>query len=303
MKRRTSILALLLFGITLCFWLSVMARNKAQRPLNVVRALFPGSSEVKGWTRKGAPRFFKGDGIFHYMDGAGEIPKACGFRILGVADYAGIDGVTVTAEIYDMGNSANAFGLYSLKRDPTEIFRELDHRAMLGAGELIFWKGCYTVLLFSDIQKKMKDDELLSLGRAISARIKQKGALPDLLAYLPTESYIENSVKYFHGKFALDTIQFIKNNAFRLGPHTDVAVAAYEGPKRRLMLIRYPSMGAAERAMRTYHESFEVKSMMATQHGPFIGVVWGGKDEFAAKQLLTRLSHTLKEPSSPWDEG
>jgi hypothetical protein len=243
------------------------------------------------------------------MDGAGEIPKACGYRALDVATYTRRSSSPVTLEIYDMGSGANAFGLYSMKRNPAGPFINLDHPAQLGAGELLFWKGRYTVIVAADNPKQILAADLLTLGKAAAARISDRGDLPDLLRYLPRDGYRDNSVRYFHGKMALDTIKFIRENLFALSPQTEVVVASYEQPKGKLMLIRYPSTAAAESAMNGCRQAPAARSISVMRQGRLIGAAWdagtaslrapGG----AARPLLDRLRHTLQRPGSPWTKA
>ncbi|MGC8834985.1 MAG: DUF6599 family protein, partial [Armatimonadota bacterium] len=112
------------------------------RPANFAQPTAP-----PGWRQVGQVRSISGDQIFDYMNGAGEIPKACRYRSLKVFNYAGPADVKITVEVYDMGTSADAFGLYSMKREPESRIIRLGNRAALGYSDLVFWKDRYTFII------------------------------------------------------------------------------------------------------------------------------------------------------------
>ncbi|HET6384624.1 MAG TPA: DUF6599 family protein [Armatimonadota bacterium] len=267
-----------------------------------VQRLLARTGNLKGWRRRGPPRLFTGDRVFDYMDGAGEIPKACGYRALGVEQFAAPGGAVVTAEVYDMGTPANAFGLVSMKRDPKARHIELDHRAEAGTGELVLWKGRFTFILYSDKLRGIKAEQLLPLARSMTSAIRERGALPDLLQYLPHAGYVQNSVKYFHTKPALDTIRFTEDGSFQLTPSTEAAAASYAGGVS-LVVIRYPTAGAAGAALRALPPAPRRRPLFVVGHDRLIGAAWDRTDGRAARKMLDKLHSLLLKPGSPWPDA
>lgn len=279
--------------------------------------------KVPGWRLKEGPRFFVGDKIFDYMDGAGEIPKACGFRMLGVAEFVQAQGLGVTVELYDMGTDANAFGLYSMRREPSHTFvASFTHPASQSQGQIIFWKGRYTVILFTEETKRLKKEEFLQLALALEQSIPSPGAYPDLLRYLPQQGYVPHSAKFFHGKFALDTVWFQKENLLQVGPQTDVVFAQYRSPTLRLLLVRYPDPQTAVRVFAAGQKRFGLGKSAAPSPpfvaavgkqpdklGPFLGMVawrnflgllWGAASASEVETALKRLAQSLQKPVPAW---
>jgi hypothetical protein len=256
-----------------------------------------------GWKQIGQVRIISGDRIFDYMDGAGEIPKACRYRSLKVFNYAGPADVKITVEVYDMGTSADAFGLYSMKREPKSRIIRLDNRAALGYSDLVFWKDRYTFIIFSEGEKRASTASLLAFAKAFGAQVPRRGRLPDLLRHLPREGYVENSVKFFHGKSALDTVKFLPQDVFGLRALPDVAVAMYNRPRGSAMVIRYPTAKAAAEAVQACRRTPTAKGILVVRQGRLLGAVWGTPSSSAAAQLLRRLENRLKKPGAPWQEG
>jgi hypothetical protein len=271
--------------------------------------LLPTAAQGKGWTPKGAPKRLTGEQIYDYMDGAGEIPLACGYQTLAVAEYVGKSGTVITIELYDMGDSANAFGLYSMKRLPTGrvVTTMGSHaapvQAQAGFNELLCHKGRYTVLLFGDASGKVKDADLLALGTTLVAGIKEASAPPDLLRSLPQEGYVARTAKYFHGKAAMDTVKFVREDVFRLKARPEVAVATYANPPGKLMVIRYGSATEAAQALHAAQQASETKGTIFVQQGRLLGAAWTAKSkpiDLAGKPvdpaLVSRLKRTLQKP-------
>ncbi|MGQ9525135.1 MAG: DUF6599 family protein [Armatimonadota bacterium] len=256
-----------------------------------------------GWRQAQPVRTISGDEIYDYMDGAGEIPKACGYRSLKVFTYTGPAGTQVTVEMYDMGSSANAFGLYSMKRGPDSRTIRLDHRAAFGHSDLVLWKDRHTFIIFSEGQKRASEATLIAFARAFSMQVPGRGQLPDLLRYLPRNGYVENSVKFFHGKPALDTIKFLPKDVFGLRAFPEAAVAQYARPRGTAMVIRYPSVDAASDAETRCRRMLEARGTQVVRYGRMLGAVWGAPSTSAAAQLLRRVANTLRKPGPVWREG
>jgi hypothetical protein len=240
-----------------------------------------------------------GDAIFDYMDGAGEIVKACGYRSLTVSHFMRPELGAVTVEQYDMGNPANAFGLYSMKRNPGGRVVELDHPAQLDTSGLLFWKGRYTFFVFPSDPESKVASQLLPLGKMIGRSVKDRGDPPDLLRYLPVEGYRPDSVKYFRGKAALDTVKFVQQDVLGLRQGAEVAAAVYRQPVAKALVARYAKEEAAVRALAACKRLPPSAGLQVIRQGRLLGAAWG-TSQTAARQLLAKLERSLRQPGPPW---
>lgn len=268
-----------------------------------------------GWSLLPDAQHLSGDQIYDYMNGEGEIPVACGYRALHVYQLAHTGGLGAKLELYDQGESSNAFGLYSQWRTADDQIENLTHRARLAAEQIIFWRGKYTARLLAEPPEQGTLDLLRPLAEDLNGQLPGPGNLPDLLRYLPADGRVENSAGFFHGKFALDVWWFQEQDHLRLSPRTNVVHADYAG-KELVLIVEYPSAAVAEQVLAAWAESFGAEQaeggwlaadslgqMAATAVGARLGLVLYAADEPAAQAMLARLNESLTAPGVAWVEG
>jgi hypothetical protein len=261
--------------------------------------LLPPSAQSTLWALKAEPKKISGTAIYDYMDGAGEIPIACGYTALAVGEYTRKTGGQITAELYEMSSPADAFGLYSMKRlangKPIQVGSPAaGAQAQTGYHELLFHRGKYTCLVFADDSGKVTDADLMTIANLISSGIKQPSPLPDLLKMLPAEGVVPRSVKYFHGKAAMDTVKFVRDDVFRLKAHPEVAVATYASGKA--MVLRYGSTSEAGMVIASASRASELKAFTLVQSGKLVGAVWSLVGKPADSSLVSRLKRSMSAP-------
>lgn len=288
-------------------------------------ALLPGANAIAGWTVKEGPKLYSGDQLFDYMDGAGEIPRSYGFQQLAAAKY--VKGKTILeVAVFDMGSAANAFGYYSarsfLERTPkaNERILPLDNPAHLYAtvGVLTFWKDRYTVILQPDVGSLPDTASLTQFARAVSAKIRAKGRIPDLLERLPRAGMVANTARYVRGKAAFDaTIAFQAKDVFGMTKGADAVAAEYAlpGAVGTLAIVREATSRNATDAIAAYRQTLATrkaifapnsppdafaaqlprgKAMGTIVQGRFVGIVVGAKDTTAVASGLKSLRAALK---------
>lgn len=140
-----------------------------------------------------APSFYSPDNLYRYMDGAADIFVEYGVRTMLHLD-AQVKAVDVTVDVFDMGSSDTAFGMYAAERSPDYQFIHLGSEGYWNTGILNFVQDRYYVKLagFGD----GADAVLETFARAISTNIGTNPAIPALLAQLPTENRRPHSEQY-----------------------------------------------------------------------------------------------------------
>ncbi len=279
-------------------WLLASMLLAPPAPEAVLQAAFADGA----WRPSGAPRIITGTDIYEYMDGAGELPLACGYRRLVVQALRHGDGRQLTVELYACANSADAYGIYSLRRQPGEEIVALSHRARYVEGELAGWRGVYTFVLSTAARTQVSRDELAALARRVEAQIGDAGALPDLLRYLPAEGRVPDSGRYFHGKFALDTVWFQRDNVLSVGERTETVAARYEQPAAGALVTAYATADEAQVALAQWAKSRSAGEA-AVAVGSRLGLVFDAADAGAAETLSARLRRSLADPGPVWTEG
>jgi hypothetical protein len=209
------------------------------------------------WTRTGDDEFYDQKTIFKYMDGAGEVYLSFAFQRLLVRRYVQPGGAEVIVELYDMGNAADAFGIFSRNRQGKEA--GIGQGSEARSGYLVFWRDRYFATVFAGTDDDGARNAVPVFGRAIADRIPGRGAVPVLVSWLPPGGLRDTSIRYFHKHTDLNEHYFIADdNILDLGPQTEAVIANYlaQPYEMYLLLIRYPTGQSADAAFTKYAEAF-----------------------------------------------
>jgi hypothetical protein len=210
--------------------------------------------EVAGWKVSGEDRTFDRKTIFDYLDGGAEIYLAYDFRRLFTRQFVKLGERRVIADVFDMGSSRDAFGIFSFEREGEDV--GIGQDSEYAAGLLRFWKGTYFVAVTCERETPSSRSAALSLGRAIAAAISASGERPDLLAALPGGNLVPLSVRYFHQASSLNYHYFVADqNILNLSKRTEAVIARHAvrgGKPCVLLLVRYPDAAAARGALRKF---------------------------------------------------
>jgi hypothetical protein len=215
-------------------------------------------AEAEGWKASGEDRVFTRDTVAEYAGKSADILLGFPFRLLLVRDYLGEpEGAVLSAEIYDMSTSADAFGIFS--HGPPGERVEIAQEGLLSGSTLRFWKGNIFVRLRGSGGPAGARSVLVALGRRIAASIIRTGARPRILAGLPSDGLNAESVRYFHTQVSLDLDYYLADRkALFLDETSDVALGKYPsaGSETLLLVVRYASPQNADRAFRRFGGDF-----------------------------------------------
>jgi hypothetical protein len=264
-------------------------------------------SEAEGWKWDEKEERYDGRAIFKYIDGAGELYLAYGFQGLVVHRFEKYGKPLITADVYEMRSSADAYGLFSFERQDEEI--GIGQGSEFGGGLLRFWKGNYFVSVYAEGEGEGVDKAVTALGRAIAASITNTGPKPELIRYLPARRN-ETTVYFFRSHVLLNQRFFISHqNILELGPDVESLLAEYGGGKEKmhLLLIRYPSETKALAALSSFRKSYlpeaaagkpvkteEGKWTGFSRLGKFLAIVFGAVSEADAVNLMNAVETNLR---------
>jgi hypothetical protein len=231
-------------------------------------AIFP--AEVSGWKWDGKENHYNRKTIFDYINGAGELYIAYNFNSVKVRRYEKGSQPPITAEVYDMGTSEDAFGVFSFERQDEEA--GIGQGSEFGGGLLRFWKGKFFVSVFAEGQGKEAEAATLDIGKAIANSIKSTGPIPKLLGVLPNgkTGLLEKSTRYFHSHILLNQRFFVANqNILNLNPKTEAVLGQYAQGQQKihLLIIRYSEESEAAAALQKFKKAYmpEVGSQTTIQ--------------------------------------
>ena len=268
-------------------------------------------SEMGGWRWDGNEATYDPRTIFDYMDGAGELYLSYHFRSLSVRRFVKPGEPSITLEIYDMGSSGEAFGIFSYERQDEDA--GIGQGSEYGGGLLRFWKGRYFASVYSDGESPEVKAAILAIGEAVARSIESPGKAPELIALLPgpEDGLMERNLCYFHGHLLLNRRFFVANkNILLMGSETEAVLAPYlrGGPKKcHLLIVRYPHERQAGMAFESFTKAYmpevggkgelQTEDQRWTVARPlknFIVVVFGAPTEREARRLIHGVEERMR---------
>ena len=192
-------------------------------------------------------------------------------------------------DIYDMGTSEDAFGIYSVDR-----FLGAKYDIWTGDESIVkpkhfyLWKGRYYVEIEAFEYADDIYDGMVNLAKAVDKKIKSNGKFPEILKLLPEERRIKRSEQYFHEFVALKKINASvdKANTLNLSNQTSGVIARYKKHKKsdesildtvKLLLIKYPHQELAESSYKSYTEFLQQDKSLAIESSSSTSVTFKKK--------------------------
>ena len=160
--------------------------------------LFPGPGFEKGWSWHRKPVHYLPDNLYEYIDGEAELYLSYGFQEMATLRYfwGNPDDTSFVVDVFDMGDSLNAFGLYSSYRNPDYEFLDLGTEAFISDFGLKFFQGRNVVELKSVVAGPKVRNAMITVARQLAGRIPQKAVFPSLLTLLPLEGQVGKTLQY-----------------------------------------------------------------------------------------------------------
>jgi hypothetical protein len=276
----------------------------ANSPINFFTML---PSEIDGWKKAGPPEVYDRKTLFKYIDGGAELYISYGFEKLTAFRYVKGKDEEIKVDLFDMGNSYNAYGVFSHGRE--SVGAQIGQGSEYSSGLLIFWKDCYYVSLLGYPESIEKQQVVLKLGAEISRIIPGQGPLPAILSFLPAAGLIEESIRYVHHHVWLNTHFFISNdNILLIDPQTEAVLARYSGSRGKhiLLLIKYPNSQKAQAAETSFLKNYLSESSSGIKrlensrfagirrNNCFLVVVLDMADKQDAEEVLAQTARKLK---------
>jgi hypothetical protein len=226
----------------------VIAMSDAQSEL---RALLPDT--IQGWITTDLDRTYDRNNLFDYINGGAELYLSYDFRRLAGRTYSTNDQPDLIVDVFDMGTSENAYGVFTHSRETVDD--TFGQGSQYTEGLLLFWKDRYYVSILASPETETSKKACMALAGHIDDGIPTTGPLPQIVSLLPDESLAEETVRYFHHYIWLNSHYFIADeNILHIDENTDAVLAKYgdRGQQSILLLVQYANDDDA----RTGHEDF-----------------------------------------------
>ena len=225
-------------------------------PLKDLKAGLP--EKVSVWkAAHGEDRSFDRETIFDYIDGAGEVYRAYNMRRCLSRRYSAPDEPPIVLDLFDMGGSEDAFGVFTHDRDGEVL--DMGQGALYRPGWLSFWKDRFFISIYAEWETPRAEKAVKELGRIVASLIRSEGEAPRILLKLPPEGLQSGKTRYLHNFNILNFHFYISDeNILNLDPETDAVLAEYRSGqgRARLLLVLYPNEKMASEALSNFFRHF-----------------------------------------------
>jgi hypothetical protein len=224
-----------------------LVRESFAQTLKSLAASLP--RKLGAWTAKDPDGVYDRETIFDYINGAGEVYRAYNMQTCLSRRYAMPGEPTIVMDIFDMGTSRDAFGVFTHDREGEPV--DAGQEGLYRPGWLAFWKGRFFVSIYMERETAKAKEAAIGLARKVDSLMREWGPKPKVLELLPPGGLRESSVRYFRHPMLLASHYYLSDeNILHLGPETEALLASYRrgGRRARFLLVLYANPEKASEA-------------------------------------------------------
>ncbi|HDZ42086.1 MAG TPA: hypothetical protein ENH59_10485 [Bacteroidetes bacterium] len=213
--------------------------------------------EVYGYKASGSDINYSPETLFGYINGGAELFISYGLKEVVSRTYERCGEPKIVADIFDMGEAKNAFGVFTHGREKLDQTYGQGSETYVGA--ILFWKDKYYISVFTDEETEASKKAIEEMAAMIDDLIESTGELPPILDWIPEEGLVPESVFYFHHYIWINAFFYITNDNFlNIDETTDAVLAKYGKPESRhyLLMINYQSGEEAKTAYYNFLEHY-----------------------------------------------
>jgi hypothetical protein len=230
--------------LIVCLWVTIFVQLSgaiamAEKKIDFANQL---PTKIEQWKKASEVLTFGPADLFQYINGGAELYRSYNFITLTAITYTNPNMQEIKVDIFDMGRSKNAYGVFSHGRESNS--HQVGQGSEYAEGLLNFWKGHYYVSILAYPVNEEKHRVLFSLAKIIDSSIHQEGQIPTIVSKLPKENLISESIRYFRHYVWLNTHFFISNdNILNIDQKTEAVLAKYTTKTETyfVLLIEYPT--------------------------------------------------------------
>lgn len=264
--------------------------------------------ELEGWTTDGKDRIYHRNNLYEYIDGGAELYLSYNFKKVLHRIYTAPEQPDILLDLFDMGNSKNAFGVFSHTRET--VNNTFGQGSQYTEGLLLFWKDRYYVSVLASPETEESKKAVFTLARHIDDAVKSRGPLPEILSLLPGESLIEESIRYFHHYIWLNSHYFISHeNILFINKKTDAVLAKYKDQQNQylLLLVKYPkekeTVAAYQSFIQNYLPELAGQTMVQIEDSTwtacrrkknYLVIVFNASEKIVAESMIKRIEQKIE---------
>ncbi|NNK94968.1 MAG: hypothetical protein HKP41_11520 [Desulfobacterales bacterium] len=260
MKNRGRSLSLIIIFIVMLSGMMgklAMGNDSTTRLHELVQGL---PETLEEWSKSSDFAVYDAENLYVYINGGAELYISYQFINLISQPYVNEEDDEIKIDIFDMGSSQSAYGIFSHSRETIDNFVGSNIESEYAGGLLTFWKGRYYVSILAYPETESRKLVVQQLARKIAAQVQEDSYRPKILALLPEYKIQPHSIRYFKHFTWMNMYHFFSNkNLLNIDNETEVVMAKYTvGTSKHtvLILLQYPSEAAAEIAHNTFKNTF-----------------------------------------------
>jgi hypothetical protein len=197
-----------------------------------------------GWIKDGKPKVYMPQNLYEYINGEAELYLPYGFKQLTTSFYreAGAKGVGLVVNVFVMGSSLDAFGIYANYRSASADPINSGSGGCADESQLMYYQDRYFVQIMASGSPNPDRAVFLSCAASISKILPPGSGRPDEVDLLNIPGLTPGSEKYYPE--GLLGYKFLGRGL--------TAEAASKGGPLRAIIIMADSDKALERAFHEY---------------------------------------------------
>jgi hypothetical protein len=217
----------------------IQSSHSNENSLKSLQANLP--RQAGRWSAQTGDRIFDEKTIFSYIDGAAEVYKAYNFKQCLSRQYTISGGPAIILDIFEMGSSEDAYGVFTHDIDGAKV--DIGQDGRFRPGWLSFWKSHFFVSIYMEEETTAAEQAVKKLGRQVADKITGHGPKPEILSQLPPSGLIKDRIRYLYHPIVLNYHYYISDeNILNISADTEVVLAEYKTGNQaaRLLLVKYP---------------------------------------------------------------
>ncbi len=193
-------------------------------------------NHIMDWNVTGQDQIYDPKTIFGYINGGAEVYNAYNMRACLSRRYTHPGQPSIVLDIFDMGSSSDAFGVFTHDTDGDVL--DIGQDSRFRPGWLSFWKSRFFVSIYMEEETTAAENAVKALGRLVAAQISKDGIKPHLLSFLPLIGLEPKNIRYLYHPTVLNYHYYLSDqNLLHISPETRVVLARYQRQKEQALLF------------------------------------------------------------------
>ncbi len=153
--------------------------------------------EVGNWIKETKILCFTPETLFDYIDGEADQYMPYEFKLLTVVNYQSKENAEekIEVQLYEMSSTLNAFGIFSVHRDPNKKIFPCGNDGVIGGNQAMFYQSKYFVKLLAN-NPSITSEQVLLVGKKVSEVLPKENLKVQELECLGLDAKIQNTERY-----------------------------------------------------------------------------------------------------------